>query len=293
MRYFLYYNQDSIDSILAQIEQGLLLKHESSTGQDNSTSNTQEIIANITGDLTAKVLGIGASLQGDLKGSDSDTETATRMVRSIQEKALHDYAFDKIYEYLIANGLIKDSEFSIGDIVLIKEESTFLDFKYFQGLFAENGAIKMVNEQNKKQMNEQLATLQKSLPKGKTMPEPVKIQIKQIENQIKNAEPERKEMGRTIEAIRNTLPYDRFITTDTFLIPLTDKYLRDDPNIVAFKYGGTMSVFGYITNIIDSKEKKMHLNDFSPLYDSVNKIMLTLFKNKEKIYIIHPIAMYY
>ena len=293
MRYFLYYNQDSIDSILAQIEQGLLLKHESSTGHDNSTSNTQEIIANITGDLTAKVLGIGASLQGDLKGSNSDTETATRMVRSVQEKALHDYAFDKIYEYLTSNSLIKDSDFSIGDIVLLKEESTYLDFNYFQSLFADNGAVKLVNEQNKKALNEQLSTLQKSIPKGKTMPELVKIQIKEIENQVKNAEPERKEMGKTIEAIRSTLPYDRFVTTGTFLVPITDKYLRDDPSIVAFKYGGIMSIFGYITNIIDSTEEKTHLNDFAPLYDSVNKIMLTMFKNKERIYILHPIAMYY
>ena len=100
-------------------------------------------------------------------------------------------------------------------------------------------------------------------------------------------------MARMIEAMRNTLPYNRFIMTDNLLIPLTDKYLRDDPDIIAFKYGGNISIFGYITNIIDSKEEKKHWNDFAPLYDAVNKIMLSLFKEKEKIFIVHPIALYY
>lgn len=292
MRQFLYYNQDSINSFLAQIEQGLLLRNESGKTQEQSISKTQESQSNIAGDLSAKVLGIGAALQGDIKDTDSDTEVATQMVRSIQEKALHDYAFDKIHEHVTINGLINNKNLHIGDVVLIKEMPTFLDFNYFQALFADNGAIKLANEQNKKDMDEQLAILRQSNRKGLT-DETVKMQIKEIENKVKRAEPERKDMAKTIEAIRNMLPYNRFIMTDNLLIPLTDKYLRDDPDIIAFKYGGSISVFGYVTNIIDGKEEKNHLNDFAPLYDTVNKIMLSLFKGKEKIFIVHPIALYY
>jgi hypothetical protein len=215
------------------------------------------------------------------------------MVRSIQEKALHDYAFDKIHEYFTSNGIINNEDLHIGDVVLVKEEPTFLDFNYFQALFADNGAVKLSNEQNKKQMNEQLTILRKEIPKGQSMPQVLKIKFKELENEAKNAEQERKELANTIEAIRNTLPYNRFIMTDRFLIPLTDKYLRDDPDIIAFKYGGSLSVFGYVTNIIDSKVEKSHVNDYSPLYDTVNKIMLSLFKNKERIFIVHPIALYY
>lgn len=293
MRQFLYYNQDTINSFLAQIEQGLLLKTESEKAQEKSISKTQESQSNIAGDLSAKVLGIGAALKGDIKDSDTDTEVATQMVRNIQEKALHDYAFDRILAHLTSNDIINNENPSIGDVVLIKETPTFLDFNYFQALFADNGAIKLANEQTKKDIDEQLAALRQSLPKGQSMPEVIKAQIKEIESKAKNAEPERKEMSKTIEAIRNTLPYNRFIMTDNLLVPLTDKYLRDDPDIIAFKYGGSISVFGYVTNIIDSKEEKKHLNDFAPLYDTVNKIMLSLFKEKEKIFIVHPIALYY
>ena len=293
MRQFLYYNQDSINSFLAQIEQGLLLKNESEETQEKSTSKAQESQANITGDLSAKILGIGAALQGDIKDTEADTEVATQMVRSIQEKALHDYAFDRVLDYLTCNSIINNESPLIGDVVLIKEKPTFLDFNYFQALFADNGAIKLANEQTKKQIEGQLTELRQSVPKGQSMPEIIKIQIKEIESKMKNAEPERKEMARMIEAMRNTLPYNRFIMTDNLLIPLTDKYLRDDPDIIAFKYGGNISIFGYITNIIDSKEEEKHWNDFAPLYDAVNKIMLSLFKEKEKIFIVHPIALYY
>jgi hypothetical protein len=239
------------------------------------------------------VLGIGAALQGGIKDCDSDTEVATQMVRSIQEKALHDYAFERIFDHLTSNRIINNENPLIGDVVLIKETPTFLDFNYFQALFADNGAVKLANEQTKKQIDEQLAALRQSIPKGQPMPEVIKMQIKELESKAKSAEPERKEMAKTIEAIRNTLPYNRFIMTDNFFIPLTDKYLRDDPDIIAFKYGGCISVFGYVTNIIDGKEEKKHLNDFAPLYDAVNKLMLSLFNEKEKIFIVHPIALYY
>ncbi len=81
--------------------------------------------------------------------------------------------------------------------------------------------------------------------------------------------------------------------TNNLLIPLNDKYFRDDPNIIAFKYGGLMSIFGYVTNIITNNENTVCPNVFSPVYDAVNKIMLTFFNGKDKIFILHPIALYY
>ena len=293
MRHFLYYNQDSIDSFLAQIEQGLLLKSEDSRGNENSITNSHGVEADITGDLSAKVLGIGASLQGDLKKSDSNTEIATRMVQSIQEKALHDYAFDKIFEYLTETGFIKDSEFCIGDSVLLSGESTLFDFNYFQQLFADDGAIKLINDQSKKQVKDQISTIRQKMPRGNAKPSEIEIKIKELQNKVDNDESERKEIVKIIKAIRKVLPYNRFMIADSFLIPLTDKYLRDDPDIIAFKYGGKMSIFGYITNIIDSTEQKEYSNRFASLYDAMNQTMFNIFRDKERIYIMHPVTMYY
>lgn len=293
MKRFLYYNQDSVNSLLAQIEQGLLIKKDSGKEETTSLSSTAEMRSDITGDLSAKVLGIGASVQGDIQASDADTEITTKMIRNIQEKALHDYAFEKVYEYIIGNDMIKNEDPKIGDYILINEFPTFLDFNYFQALFAENGAVKLANDQSKKQIDDLLTELRQSVPKGTQIPAPIKAQIKELENKIKSAEPERKEMAKTIEAIRNTLPYNRFVMTDNMLIPLDDENFRDDPNIVAFKYGGCISALGYVTNIVIESESVTPDNDFAPLYDAINKIMLSMFHNKKKIYIVHPIALYY
>ena len=54
-----------------------------------------------------------------------------------------------------------------------------------------------------------------------------------------------------------------------------------------------MSIFGYVTNIITNNENTVCPNVFSPVYDAVNKIMLTFFNGKDKIFILHPIALYY
>ena len=135
MKRFLYYNQDSVNSFLAQIENGLLVSENSTAEKTESISNTIELKSDVTGDLSAKVLGIGAALKGNLHADDSDTEVATTLIRNVQEKALHDYAFEKIYNHVVQENLVNNDNPQIGDLVLITETPTFLDFNYFQLLF--------------------------------------------------------------------------------------------------------------------------------------------------------------
>jgi hypothetical protein len=106
-------------------------------------------------------------------------------------------------------------------------------------------------------------------------------------------EERRKELVKQIEAIRNTLPYNRFVMTTNMLVPLDDEHFRDNPDIVAFKYGGNISIFGYVTNIIAEEETPVRNNDFAPLYDTVNKIMINMFKGQDRIYVVHPVALFY
>ncbi len=293
MKRFLYYNQDSINSFLAQIENGLLVSENNTAEKTDSLSNTTGIKSDVTGDLSAKVLGIGAALKGNLHADDSDTEVATTLIRNVQEKALHDYAFEKIYDYVINENMVNNDNPKIGDIVLVTETPTFLDFNYFQLLFSENGAVKFSNDQSKKKLDAKLAELKASVPKGTQIPVLIKNQIEEIKAKANNAEPERKDLLKIIEVFRNTLPYDRFVMTSNMLIPLDDENFRDNPNIIAFKYGGEMSIMGYVTNVISNEEKQTPNNNFAPLYDTINKVMLSIFNNQDKVYIVHPIALFY
>ena len=63
MRRFLYYDEDSINSFLAQIEKGLLTKKGKEKEITDTVSSQLDTTADITGDLSAKVIGIGASLK--------------------------------------------------------------------------------------------------------------------------------------------------------------------------------------------------------------------------------------
>lgn len=300
MKRFLYYDEDSINSFLAQIEQGLLTQKSNEKEIEKSISSQTNSAENVTGDLSAKVIGIGASLKGNMEYSDSDIEATSKLVKNIQEKVLHDYAFEKVFNYLLSNKQITETPNSIGDIILIKEHPTFLDFDYFQNLFSENGAVRYFNEQSQKQANNTIKALRAQIPKGsqlspegKELVKDLKEKIKEIEATINNAEPERKEISKTIEIIRKTIPYNRFIMTNNMIIPFDDNNFRDDPNIIAFKYGGDISMFGFITNIISSENTPPQTNDFAGFYSTLNQVMLGLFKGQEKIYILHPIALYY
>lgn len=300
MRRFLYYDEDSINSFLAQIERGLLTTKSREKEITDTVSSQLDISADVTGDLSAKVIGIGASLKGNIETTDSDAEATSKLIKNVQEKVLHDYAFDKVFEYITSNNLLAENPQSIGEIVLLNENPTFLDFEYFQKIFSENGAIKFLNEQNKKQMDEMIKQLKANIPKGSQLPterkeqvRETKEQIKEIENTINNAEPERKKVAKTIEVIRNTMPYNRFIMTNDMLVPFDDNNFRDAPEIIAFKYGGNISIFGYITNIISSEDVPTQTNDFAKFYSTINQVMLSLFKGKDKIYILHPVALFY
>ena len=132
MKRFLYYNQDAVNSFLAQIEQGLLVKESAGDEQTESVSQTAGTESDLSGDLSAKVFGIGAAMKGNLHGNESGTEVTSSLIRSVQEKVLHDYAFDSIYQHVMDNNLINNEDPKIGDIVLVTEVPTFLDFDYFE-----------------------------------------------------------------------------------------------------------------------------------------------------------------
>ena len=293
MKRFLYYNQDSVNSFLAQIEQGLLVKDSSGEEEAETFSETTSFQSDLSGDLSAKVLGIGTSLKATLHGDDAGTEVTSNLIKSVQEKVLHDYAFERVYNHVIENNLINITNPEIGDIVLVTEVPTFLDFNYFQALFAENGAIKLANEENKKDIDDAINELKDSIPKGTQMPVTIKLKIDELKKKVSSAEPERKKLLKQIEAIRNTLPYNRFVMTTNLLVPLDDEHFRDNPDIVAFKYGGNISIFGYVTNTISKEETPVRNNDFAPVYDTINKIMIGMFNGQDRIYVVHPVALFY
>lgn len=290
MRRFIYYDKDGIESYLAQITAGISISssNEITTGQEKN--KTSENKRNINSDIGAKLAGIGAEIQEDVTVGETNGEIATQLVKSLEEKVMSDYAFDKVYDYFLKEKIIKTNNFKIGDVISLNENVTFFDFEYFEKLFSEKGAYTF----SIKQQKTQLKNFKESLTNTQKQDVQVKLSLKELDEKIKQEEEERKNLVDIIDVAKNTLPYTRFIMTKDCLIVLNDSNFRDDPKNVAFKYGGKIEIIGYVTNIIsENNELIENDNAFSEMYKFVNQVLLKLYINKEKIYVIHPLAMYY
>lgn len=91
------------------------------------------------------------------------------------------------------------------------------------------------------------------------------------------------------------IPYNRMlVSADGYLVPLEDKYFRDNPQTMGFKHGGYVTCVGYITNVIGEVVTPLFDNVFSKLQNMVNQTLVSLLPTKEKdLFVVHPIAIYY
>lgn len=186
--------------------------------------------------------------------------------------------------------MLKTSDFKIGDVVNLEENVTFFDFDYFEKLFSENG----ISSFSIKQSKDELKKIRDSLSGPQKQNIEVKNKIKEMENMIKQQESERKSTLEILNMAKVTLPYVRFVMTKECLIVLNDDCFRDNPNNIAFKYGGNIQIVGYVTNIIEGESRtENQINAFSEMYKMVNQVMMSLYNGTKHVYVIHPLAMYY
>ena len=290
MRRFIYYDKDGIESYLAQITGGISISSSKEITTGEEKSKITENKKNINSDIGAKLAGIGAEIQEDITTGETNGQAASRLVKSLEEKVISDYAFDKVYNYFVNENIIKTDNFNIGDVINLNENVTFFDFDYFEKLFSDKGAYTFSIRQQKNEIK----VFKESLTSQQKQDIQVKLKLKKLDEQIKSAEEERKTLLETIDVAKNTLPYTRFIMTKNCLIILNDNNFRDNPQNVAFKYGGKIDVIGYVTNIISEDNDLIAAkNNFAEIYKFVNQVLLKLYNDKTKIYVIHPLAMYY
>lgn len=290
MRRFIYYDKDGIESYLAQITSGISFSSSKETTNSNEIEQQESNEKNIHSDIGAKLAGIGAEIQEDVSNGKSNKTSTSQLVRSLEEKVLSDYAFDKVFDYFSVENMLKTSDFKIGDVVHLEENVTFFDFEYFEKLFSENS----ISSFSIKQAKDELKKFKDSLVGPQKQNIEVKNKIKEMEGIIKKQEEERKSTLEILNMAKTTLPYVRFIMTKECLIVLNDESFRDKPSNVAFKYGGNIQIVGYVTNIINNNsEEKNQLNVFSEMYKMVNQVLMSLYTDTTDIYVIHPLAMYY
>ncbi len=298
MKQFIYLDNDIINSIIAQKDNGLIkdIKTENTIKSNQMEQNVlnTEIEGKASGELFKLVsaeakLNLGAKL-----GKEKDISNTTR---EILEKTMHDATFDIAYDYIEAKQIELGNNLNddFGEYIELKRIFDFVDLDYLHGLFSKNGLVDYLKKSIKEEISKQLIDMTDNLNR-----EQRRESIKQISDEIKKAiEEKNKEfdnISEIINAFRQMIPYNRMlISNDGYLIPLDEKYFRVNPSSIGFMYGGDITCVGMITNIIG---KDTNPNDdkniFATLQFSVNEVLRSILPTKEEnICVIHPIAVYY
>ena len=156
MRRFIYYDKDGIESYLAQITAGISISSSKEITSSQEKSKMNENKRNITSAIGAKLAVIGSEIQEDITTGEADNQIVSRLVKSLEEKVMSDYAFDKVYDYFKNENIIKTNDFKIGDVISLNENVTFFDFDYFEKLFSEKGAYNFSIKQQKNELKKRL-----------------------------------------------------------------------------------------------------------------------------------------
>ena len=289
MRRFLYLNNDSLYSYISQINDGLPTKV---TKTNNSSEEKgKEIKADVNGKIDAefKLLGKGFGVNLDADIGHVVSKTILNQQTDFMEKKIYDEAFDKLQQHLTDNGLLKEENINIGDFFEVSDEMFIVDLEYYKNIFSNDDVLSFIKTsevENKYSVASQSIVSIGNGNKAEYKKDKLK---KEIEKQVNQ---EYEGVKKIINAILNIVPYNKFGIMNDYLIVLDDEYFRDKTKVVAYKYGGKMTMLGYMTNIVKNDVICDDSNVFRTFPTLINTFMLGFF-NKSEIKIIHPVAIYY
>lgn len=296
MRRFIYLDTDTINSYLAQIYDGLVKQNEQEMQSQSELNIQNKNTVSANGGADLKVFGKG--IEGKLEYAYEHLKETnnSELISDIQTKLLHDNAFDQLMNYLKSENLIIQDSVHIGDFIESTDDFFILDLDYYQKLFESGGFIenlKKIQENNIK--NEVKSQLEEGLNREQLRDKNIAKKIIDESNQLiqKNNE-EYKSVETIINMIMAVVPYRQMLYMKNYLVALNERFMRDDMNLAAFKYGGKIKLVGYITNkIYDEGNSGSPISVFSGISNSMNQMMKVFFDNQKTIFIVHPIAIYY
>ena len=297
MKQFIYLDTDSVNSIVAQKEKGLVLEtaseHEDTAGKESAKTGSVSLDGSVGGGIWKL-----AQAQAELNGSgvaefSSHSQT---VLKEIATKTMHDAAFDIAYEQIHEEYDTNPQDAYLGSFVELKQFFGFVDLEYIERLLSdENSFLKFMKKSDKEKIETQAAKeISETLTREQQRKHEadLKKRIKELVN-AKNRQYEN--ISDSVKALRQIVPYKRMlVSSDGYLIPLEDKYFRDNPQTMGFKHGGDVTCVGYITNIIGETSTPDTNDFFSQLQALVNRTLISILPTREKdLFVVHPIAIFY
>lgn len=296
MKQFIYLDTDIVNSIIAQKEKGLVSEFASETedsqGKSSSKVGTIDGKGSVGGSLF-KIAKAEANLS--LGGSITFENQSQLLLKEIATKTLHDAAFDIAYEQIKSEYELSPEKAELGSFVEMLRVFEFVDLEYIDGLFSKDGFIDFLKKTSKEKIETEV---NKSVSQGLDREQQRKAGAnikKEIQKLVLNSNKQYDDIADIIKAIKQIIPYTRMLVShDGFVIPLEDKYFRDNPMTMGFKHGGEITCVGYITNIIGKDTAPNDGSVFATLQYYVNEAIRALLPTKEdNLYIVHPVGIFY
>lgn len=288
MKRFLYLNSDTLSSYMSQIDDGLIKNKIETLKNDSERLNSTKAL--IEGQVSAdlKILGKGIEADVDSSLESNRQKKSSDSYSNSMEKIIFDEAVEKFEKYLSDNHCLEDID-SIGNFIKIEKEMFIVDLEYYKNIFSNDSVLNFIKTST---VNERYITKESEIVKTGNGNKATYDKDKLYKEIKKEVDKEYDEVSKNIEAVLNIVPYNKFGIMDDYLISLDDEYFRDKTKVVAFKYGGKMTLLGHLTNIVNNDVNSDESNIFSTFPSIINTFMLTFF-NKKQIKIVHPIAIYY
>jgi len=295
MKQFVYLDTDMVNSIIAQKDKGLVLEtaseQENTAGKEHATTGSLSVNGSASGGIWKF-----AQAQAELSGAVelSETKHSQTVLKEIATKTLHDAAFDIAYEQISKEYNTDPSKANLGSFVELQQTFEFVDLTYIEGLLAEGGFISFLKKTEGEKIRAMVLAECEQLNRDQKRKSESEIK-KEIQKLISENDKKYDDLVDIIHAIKLMIPYNRMlVTSNGFLIPLEDKYFRDNPETMAFKHGGYITCVGYVTNVIGESCLPTSQNVFAQLQTIVNQTLVKMLATKEKdLFVVHPIAIYY
>lgn len=297
MKQFIYLDTDIVNSIIAQKEKGLVLEtaseQEDTSGDNKAKSGSVTLDGSVGGGIWKF-----AQAQAELSGTGELTlnSHSQTVLKEIATKTLHDAAFDIAYKQIKTERDTDPTNADLGSFVELTQTFDFVDLEYIENLFSDKNSFLAFMKKSEKEKIEARAAQEISenlnreqqRKNGNELKNRVKELVEANNRQYEN-------ISDIVKAMRQIVPYTRMLVSpDGYLIPLEDKYFRDNPQTMGFKHGGYVTCVGYVTNVIGETSTPNSGNIFAQLQFMVNQVLVSILPTREKdLFVIHPIAIYY
>lgn len=291
MKRFIYLDNDTLNSYVSQIYDGLISEKEIEKQNKKGKSRNTGVGTGLKGKLNLTVLKKGVNAETNSTFEHAFNTSKEEFERNVQTQIMHDNIFDKLLEYLNTNNMLDGTQ--IGQFVSIQDDFYIFDIDFYKKLSRENGFIDMISELQVESANESVDDEYQSLNRQQRRDKKTQQKVEEIKEQnSEQAGLQRESIEKLVKMLDEIIPYPQILCIGKYAVVLNESFLRDDIKTASFKYGGKINVVGYITNSISGRNNNQ-LSEFVVVQNAINEVMKVFFGNIDEMFIVHPIAIYY